>query len=59
MTLKNVKEYNEGFDVEIKKISNADNRICVIAKNEGGYNGVSIDAKQLYEALKEYFEKGE
>ena len=30
--------------------------MCVIALNEGGYNSVAIDAKELYYALKDYYE---
>lgn len=60
MILKNVTEYFEGYDVEIRELivnyDTSEKKLCIYAQNEGGFNSVGIDAKQLYEALKEYFE---
>lgn len=65
MILKNVTEYFEGYDVELIEIdvyesgdytTKPKKKVCVHAINEGGFNSVGIDAKQLYKALKEYFE---
>lgn len=54
-----VDEYCEGYPV--KFIENAEdcnnsNRDIIVAVNEGGYNCVWIDARQLYEWLKEHYE---
>ena len=64
--LKNVTEYGEGFDVTLEMksvdIENENGKeervkkLCVVAVNEGGYNSVSIDAEQLYNALKKIYE---
>jgi hypothetical protein len=53
MVLNHVHEYGEGFPVSIEKY---DGKMCVVASNEGGYNSVAIDAKELYYALKDYYE---
>lgn len=54
MILKNVHEYCEGYDVEFVTENNGNE--VILAINEGGYNGVRIDAKELYLALKEIYE---
>ena len=53
MVLDHVHEYGENFPVSIEKYHE---KMCVIALNEGGYNSVAIDAKELYYALKDYYE---
>ena len=53
MVLNHVHEYGEGFPVSIEKYNG---KMCVVASNEGGYNSVAIDAKELYYALKDYYE---
>lgn len=68
-----IREYAEGFPVEISILQDEQHhteenfalphgggvgRLCVIARNEGGYNGVEIDAEDLYRALRPYFESG-
>lgn len=53
MVLDHVHEYGENFSVSIEKYHG---KMCVIALNECGYNGVAIDAKELYYALKDYYE---
>lgn len=54
--LDGVTEYDEGYPVELITDEKT-GRLCVVAYNESHYNNVSIDAEQLYEALKTYFEK--
>ena len=53
MVLDHVHEYGENFPVSIEKYHG---KMCVIALNEGGHNAVAIDAKELYYALKDYYE---
>jgi hypothetical protein len=40
-----VTEYAEGLDVRLQLEDNG--RLIISAKNEGGYNGTSIDLRQL------------
>lgn len=58
-----ISEYNEGYSVIF--IKNAENetiggnrcfRDVIVALNEGGFNSVSIDARELYEFLKSVYE---
>lgn len=58
MVLENVHEYGEEIEVELKDYKE---KLCVVSYNECGHNCVCIDAKELYKALKNYFEneKGE
>lgn len=53
--LDGVTEYDEGYPVELITDEKT-RRLCVVAYNESHYNSVSIDAEQLYEALKPYFD---
>lgn len=53
--LDGVTEYDEGYPVELNTDEKT-GRLCVVAYNESHYNSVSIDAEQLYEALKPYFD---
>ena len=53
MVLDHVHKYSENFPVSIEKYHE---KMCVIALNEGGYNAVAINAKELYYALKDYYE---
>lgn len=53
IVLDHVHEYSENFPVSIEKYHE---KMCVIALNEGGYKAVAIDAKELYYALKDYYE---
>jgi hypothetical protein len=55
IVLEGVEEYAEGYDVTLYR-KNDNGRLVVCALNEGGYNGVDIDAEQLYNSLKKYFE---
>jgi hypothetical protein len=41
-----VREYAEGYAVQIV-LNEENNRLCVEATNEGGYNGTSIDLLDL------------
>ena len=45
-----VTEYYEGFDVEVERQENG--TYVVNARNEGGYNGVSIDLEELIKWVK-------
>ena len=54
-----VAEYCEGYPVEFVENAEDCNGKCrdvVIASNEGGYNCTWVDARQLYECLKEHYE---
>ena len=54
IVLDGVNEYNEGDEVKLKEDYNT-GRLCVVALNEGGYNSTWVDARQLYDKLKEFF----
>ena len=58
MVLRDVHEYGEEIEVELKDY---EQKLCVFSYNQCGHDCVCIDAKELYEALKSYFdnEKGE
>lgn len=57
--LSGVREYGDGNGEEgnvFLKMDKESKRLCIVSYNEGGYNSTWIDAEQLYEALKNYFE---
>ena len=55
VVLNGVEEYGEGNTVCLMRDKDS-GEMCVVATNECGYNSTWVNAKQLYEKLKEYFE---
>lgn len=49
--LAGVREYAEGYPVTLAE-DGPENRLCVCAENEGGYNGTSVDLLDLIAWLK-------
>lgn len=54
-TIINVREYGEGPPVAFDKDEQT-GRDIIIAFNEGGYNNTQVDARDVYEFLKEVYE---
>lgn len=50
MILDGVREYSEGFEVELSRADNG--RLCIVAVNEGGHNCTQVDLLDLLECLR-------
>lgn len=51
-----VREHGEGYDVELRDqftSTRGEPRLCVLARNEGGYNSTAVDLLDLIQWLRE------